>query len=147
MLKIENIVISESGQVSLTGTFEIPTGRLEEVLVLLAAPVPPTPNETLESLVRHKLQVIASEEDWVNPRVRECVLHLLTTLRIPAMDYARLKSPGRVELIIKELSLHPESPLLRAVIDTRTLAELVKVVRKYSGEKISTPARRRAQKR
>lgn len=146
-LKIENVVVAENGQLRLTGTFEIPPGRLEEVLVLLAAS-PAPPKVTLEQLVRHKLQVIASEEDWINPRVRECTMGLLTTLRIPALDYARLRSPGRVELIIKELSRQPESPLLQAVIETRTLSDLVTVVREHSfvGQ-LSTPKSRRARRR
>lgn len=57
--------------------------------------------DDLQTRTEEEWRTIGLEENWTNPENRALILGTLTALKIPAMDYARLKSPGRVELIIR----------------------------------------------
>lgn len=57
--------------------------------------------DDLQTRTEEEWRTIGLEENWTNPENRALILGALTALKIPAMDYARLKSPGRVELIIR----------------------------------------------
>lgn len=66
--------------------------------------------DDLQTRTEEEWRAIGTEENWTNPENRQIILGALTALKIPAMDYARLKAPGRVELIIrKQEELKPGS--------------------------------------
>lgn len=56
--------------------------------------------DDLQTRTEQEWREIGTDENWLNTKIRKIILDTLTALKIPAMDYARLKAPGRVELII-----------------------------------------------
>lgn len=71
--------------------------------------------DDLQTRTEEEWRAIGTEENWTNPENRQIILGALTALKIPAMDYARLKAPGRVELIIrKQEELKPGSTAAKA---------------------------------
>lgn len=58
--------------------------------------------ENVQLRTEQEWRELGTQENWTNPEVRQVILGALTALKIPAMNYARLQAPGRVELIIAE---------------------------------------------